>query len=245
MDKNKRILEEDLYMPIHDYFTEQGYMVHGEVKDCDITLSKDNELIIIELKRTMSLKLLTQAAKRQQMTRSVYIAIPQPKYSVYTKKWKDLCYILRRLELGFITVSFKNSTGRVQIVFDPSPFDRQKSMQSSKKRREALLKEIRHRHINYNKGGSTKTRLMTAYRENAVHIACCLKRLGNLSPHKLRELGTGNKTQSILYKNFYGWFEREGRGIYRLSEKGEEVFRLYPELIDYYNGIINETIEST
>ena len=45
----KKILEKDLYMPIHDYFEKLGYNVNGEVKDCDITLSKDDELIEQEL----------------------------------------------------------------------------------------------------------------------------------------------------------------------------------------------------
>lgn len=238
MKEKKKILEKDLFIPIHDYFLEHGYAVHGEVNDCDITVSKGSELIIIELKRNMSLQLLIQAAKRQRLTSRVYIGIPKPKYSVFSKKWKDFCYIVRRLELGLITVSFKNDIEKVQIIFEPSPFDRQKSMQRSKNKRKNLMNEINERHINYNTGGSTKTQLMTAYRENAVYIACCLKKLGQLSPQMLRELGTGNKTQSILYKNFYGWFEREERGLYKLSDKGHEVFCLYPELIEYYNSII-------
>lgn len=244
MKENKKILEKDLYKPIHDYFTEHGYEVHGEVKGCDITVSKGNDLIIIELKRNMSLKLLIQAAKRQRMTNSVYIAIPQPKYSVFSRKWKDLCYILRRLELGLITVSFTKDRKRAQIQFDPSPFDKQKSMGRSKKQRANLMKEIDERHKNYNEGGTNKTKIMTAYRETAVHIACCLNKVVKASPRELRELGTGNKTQSILYKNFYGWFEREERGVYKLSERGHEVFSLYPELVEYYNGKISEKMDS-
>jgi hypothetical protein len=84
---------------------------------------------------------------------------------------------------------------------------------------------------------------MTAYKENAVYIACCLEMYGQLSPRKLRELGTGNKTQSILGKNYYGWFERVERGIYKLSKKGHEVFSMYPELVAYYNGIIDGKTE--
>ena len=41
--ENKRY-EVDLYEPIAQYFTEQGYIVHGEVKDCDMTAHKEDEL---------------------------------------------------------------------------------------------------------------------------------------------------------------------------------------------------------
>jgi len=240
MKKTSKLLEKDLYWPVHNYFKKLGYDVHGEVKDCDITASKGDELIIIELKRNMSMELLIQAAKRQRITENVYIAIPKPEYSVYTKKWKDLCFIARRLELGLITVSLKNDVEQVNVVFEPYPFDRRKSMQLSRKKRKNIISEIDGRHGNYNVGGSVRAEIMTAYKENSIHIACCLKEFGQLSPRDLRELGTGNKTQSILEKNFYGWFERVERGIYRLSEKGQEVFSRYPELSSYYCGMIKE-----
>jgi hypothetical protein len=46
MEKTGKILEKDLYWPVHNYFKKLGYDVHGEVKDCDITASKGDELII-------------------------------------------------------------------------------------------------------------------------------------------------------------------------------------------------------
>ena len=105
-----------MYWPVHDYFKKLGYDVHGEVS-CDITASKGDELIIIELKRSLSIDLLIQAVKRQRVTENVYIAIPKPKYSVYTKKWKDLCFITRRLELGLITEKLKEDVEKVNVVF--------------------------------------------------------------------------------------------------------------------------------
>lgn len=147
--------------------------MHGEVKDCDITASKGDELIIIELKRNLSIDLLIQAAKRQRITESVYIAIPKPKYSVYTKKWKDLCFIIRRLELGLITISLKNGVEQVNVVFEPYPFDRRKSMRLSGRKRRNIISEIDGRHGNYNVGGSTRTEIMTAYRrtQSTSHAA--------------------------------------------------------------------------
>ncbi|HAA25001.1 MAG TPA: hypothetical protein DCE11_02605 [Ruminiclostridium sp.] len=240
MKKTEKMLEKDLYRPVYDYFKNLGYDVHGEVKDCDITASKGDELIIIELKRNMSLDLLIQAAKRQRITENVYIAIPKPRYSIYTKKWKDLCFIARRLEFGLITVSLKDDVEQVNVVFEPHPFDRLKSMKLSKKKRKNIISEIDGRHGSYNVGGSSRTKIMTAYRENAIHIACCLKKYGQLSPRNLRELGTGKKTQSILEKNFYGWFERVKRGVYKLSDRGQEVFSKYPELSSYYINMVKD-----
>jgi len=241
MKKTAKILEKDLYQPVYDYFKELGYDVHGEVKDCDITAKKGDELIIIELKRNMSVELLIQAAKRQRITENVYIAIPKPRYGIYTKKWKDLCFIARRLELGLITVSLKDGAKQVNVVFEPRPFDRRKSMQLLGKKRKNIISEIDGRHGSYNIGGISRTKIMTAYRENAIHIACCLKKYGQLSPRKLKELGTGEKTRSILEKNFYGWFERVERGVYKLSDTGHEVFSMYPELSSYYSNMINDS----
>lgn len=67
-----------------------------------------------------------------------------------------------------------------------------------------------------------------------------MKKYGQLSPRKLRELGTGEKTQSILSKNFYGWFEKVEKGIYKLSDRGHEVFGRYPELSSYYSDMIKD-----
>jgi len=81
-DKIKRY-EVDLYEPIQQYFFKQGYIVHAEVNDCDIVAIKEEELIIIELKTSLTIDLLIQATKRQRLTKNVYIAIPKPTYSLY------------------------------------------------------------------------------------------------------------------------------------------------------------------
>src|SRR5208283_3706308 len=69
----------------------------------------------------------------------------------------------------------------------------------------------------YNRAGSTRTKLATAYRENAIHFACCLLVTGRTSPAALRAMGTGPKTLSILRFNAYGWFERVDTSVYGLS----------------------------
>lgn len=242
MKEPGKIEETRLFGPVRDFFAGLGYEVHGEVGLCDLTASRGDELIIVELKRNLNLDLLIQGAKRLRLTPHVYLAVVKPKLSIYSRRWKDLCYLVRRLELGLITVSFLNCEPRVEVVFPPSPFDPEKSRRLSRKKKSRLQQEIAGRHGNYNTGGSTGRKLMTAYKENALQIACCLRRFGPLSPKALRLLGTGPKTASILQKNFYGWFERVARGSYRLTAAGEAALRLYPELAAYYEGLIREKV---
>lgn len=233
------ILEKDLYDPINNYLRNQGYEVQSEVKDCDIVAVNGEEIIIIELKKNINLKLLMQATKRQKITNGVYVAIPKPKGFKRNKHWKDICNLLKRLELGLIIVSFLETTTEVEIVFHPSTYKYNKS----NRMKESIIREINGRSGSYNVGGTVREKVMTAYRENAIHIACCLEKYGELSPKKLRELGTSVKTQSILSKNFYGWFEKVDRGIYKLHPQGKKALDNYSETADYYKKLLVESKE--
>jgi len=228
--ETKKLQEVDLYKPIQTYFVHEGYEVYGEVKDCDIVAIKAEELVVIELKLNLSVELLLQAVKRQRITDKVYVAIPKPKHRLNSKRWAEKCHLIRRLELGLIVVSNPGKRGKAEIIFEPTTFQRRKN----KLKREAILKEINGRSADYNVGGSNRTKIMTAYKENCIRIACYLENLGPLSPRKLIQLGTGKNTPSILSKNYYGWFERIKRGTYVISEKGKEELKEYPELVNYY-----------
>lgn len=238
-EKNKR-LEVDLYKPIKKYFLCEDYQVFGEVNDCDIAAIKDDEIVIIELKLTLSVDLLIQAAKRQRLTDQVYIAIPRPKGRLNSKQWRDKCHLVKRLELGLILVSFQGNRANAEILFHPTPFNRSQSKGQNKRKRQALMKEMEGRSADYNVGGSNRTKIMTAYKENCIQIACYLEHFGSLSPKDLKEKGTGSKTSSILTKNYYGWFERVKRGVYVISEKGKEKVKEYQALSDYYLKQVKE-----
>jgi hypothetical protein len=225
-----QIRETDLYAPIHDYLVAQGYEVQGEVKGCDITALKGDDLIVIELKRSFSTKLLMQAIDRQRITDSVYVALPGPHKRRRNARWRGIKHLLRRLELGLIMVAFDQDPPRVEIIFHPLPYQRQRRSQ----RRRAVIKEMTARTGDYNQGGSAHGKRMTAYRENAIHIACCLERLGPAAPRQLRALGTGPKTTRILASNFYGWFRRVDRGIYELTPAGRADLASYAELAARY-----------
>jgi hypothetical protein len=232
--------EVDLYKPIQQHFKKLGYDVYGEVNDCDLTAVKENELIIVELKLHLNIELLVQAAKRQRLTEQVYIAVPKPGYNLRSKKWMDICHLIKRLELGLILVSFQKSGTTLEIKFHPGAFDRKRSLQQGKKKRISLLSEIEGRHGDYNIGGSSSTKIMTAYKESCIHIARCLDRYGPLTPKVLRQMGTGDKTLSILNKNYYGWFDRIQRGTYSLSKKGEMELREFTKVIQYFDPTIQE-----
>lgn len=228
-----KIYETDLYKPIQKYFIQRGYEVYGEVKNCDVTAVKGEEIIIVELKRSFNLELLMQAVQRQKVSELVYVAVPRPNVSLYSKRWKDICHVIRRLEIGLIIVLLAGDRSEVEVIFHPSTFDRAKSRQKSKSKKSGIIKEIEGRSGDFNIGGSTRKKIITAYRENSIHIACCFEKFGPLTPKKLREIGTGDKTLSILSKNYYGWFEKCSRGVYTINDKGRE------ELMKSNNVAIN------
>ena len=220
--------ETDLFPPIKKHLEASGYTVRAEVRNCDITAFKDDELIIIELKLNVNIPLLIQATDRQRITDSVYVAIPRPSNRTQKKRWKGVKHILRRLEIGLIFVDVELDT--VETVFHPIEFQRKKF----KKRRKVLLEEASQRKENLNIGGSSKRKIVTVYRQNAIRIAAYLQQLGPSKPKDLKKLGTGDKTLSILGKNFYGWFQRVDRGVYELTAKGKTAMKENKHLAEKY-----------
>ncbi len=218
------MLEIDLFPPVKKYLENQGYSVNAEVKDCDVTARKDDELIIVELKTSANMQLLIQATDRLNITSGVYVAIPAVKKN--SKHWRGIQRVIRRLELGLLVVSSNPGTTPVRKLFDPGPF--KKTIR--KKRRQIVINEIDNRSAEYNIGGSSRVKLVTAYRENAILIATGLNQFGDLSPKSLKAMGTGEKTGSILAKNYYGWFERVAPGVYSITQQGRDGIASYPRL---------------
>lgn len=201
-----------------------GYDVSAEVGHCDIAAVKDDELIVIELKRSANLTLLIQATERQRITDAVYVALPEPARN--SRHFLGVERLLKRLGLGLITVRFGPLGPAADKRFDPAPV--LGNVRGNK--RNAVLREIAGRSENFNVGGSHQTAIMTAYRETALFIACCLERLGPSSTRDLRALGTGAKTTSVLARNHYGWFERVSRGVYRITPPGIAAVHRHPAL---------------
>ncbi len=229
-DERRTLRERDLAPPIYGYLHANGYEVRSEVGDCDIAAVKDGELVVIELKRTLSIELLLQATQRQRTADSVYVAVPFPPGGTATKRFRRLSHLLRRLELGLILVSPSPVAPRMEVLFHPMPFARKRDT----RRRRAILTEMAGRSADFNWAGSVRKPLVTAYRESSIFIACCLERYGATTPARLRSCGTGSKTLAILSANYYGWFERVERGVYALSAAGIASLEDYAQLSALY-----------
>ncbi len=233
--KAKPQSETDLHRPVADYLIDQGYTVRSEVHNCDIAAVKGDDLVIVELKLALNLPLVAQAAMRQKVTDSVYIAIPRPpNKNKWLRRNKAAMSLLRRLEIGVILVSLTNRKPLVEVITHPEPFEPHKRPSAHR----AILREVEKRSGDFNQGGCTRTKLVTAYRENAVFVAVCLAQNGPQSPRQLRALGTGEKTYNILHGNYYSWFERVKKGVYALTPRGKCELDQYPELAQRYRELL-------
>jgi len=64
--KIKIFKEEDLYDPLRKWLVNNGYEVQAEVQSCDVVAIKDDEMTIIELKKSFNLQLVYQCMERQK-----------------------------------------------------------------------------------------------------------------------------------------------------------------------------------
>ncbi len=221
--------ETDLYPPVRRYLEAQGYSVHSEVAGCDIVARRGDEILVVELKRQISLALLAQAAERKEISYSVYIAVPVPAGKRLPSNFRRTKALLRRLEIGCILIEELKTKRKIHTVLHPLPFTERKSP----KRTRAVLREIDGRFAEFDLAGQPAAReRISSYKQQAIEIALLLRRFGPLSPKALREHGSAEKTQQILSANVYGWFDRPRRGIYRLDAAGEEALERYPRVIE-------------
>lgn len=224
--------ESDLYPPVCEYFKSLGYDVLAEVKNCDLVAQKDDEIIIAELKRTFSLKLVYQAIDRQSISNIVYVVIPRPKKGAKGTEWRNMLKLMKKLNIGIITVAMDSPLKTVDIVSVPEDLTKPKN--TSKKA--SLKKEVSARNIRTNIGGINKTKILTAYREKSIFALCILEILKEIKPSQLNHIMNEKYAGYILSRNYYGWFKKISKGIYGISKKGIEVLygNEYPEAVEYY-----------
>ncbi len=223
--------ETDLYQPVRDAWSEAGYEVRAEVDDCDIVACRDDIWVIIELKLRLNLDVILQAVERQRRADEVWIAVPRSRQPLDRSRWRRLIHLLRRLELGLMMVDLRRQPAEVQIVLEAEPFDRERSRQNYRRRQTRMRSEFAARHGDHNTGGSTGRQLMTQYREQALLIAALLREGGPSSPASLRQSGSCEQTQRILYNNHYRWFERSSRGVYALTSEGAAALDQHASLV--------------
>ena len=229
-----RLRETELYPPIKRFLEGQGYEVKGEVADCDVVACRDDEdPVVVELKTAFSLPLVFQGVRRQAVTDLVYLAVAQPGTAAGARAWRrqsrDIVKLCRRLGLGLITVAPQaGASGLVEVHLDPAPYRPRKSPQ----RRGRLLREFQRRVGDPNCGGSSKRRLVTAYRQDVLRCACYLDRQG---PAKLAEIRAATGVAGaarILQRDVYGWFQRVGRGTYEVTPLGRQELAVYADVLE-------------
>lgn len=218
------IKETDLYPIVCRYLEQQGFEVKAEVKHCDVVAVRGVEPpVIVELKTTLNLELVLQAADRLKISDSVYIAFPV-NAPLWRRQWRRVHHLAKRLGIGILTVNLKAKTLKARL--DPAPYQ----PRINKKRQNHLLAEFELRVGDHNVGGSSGKTIMTAYRQRVLHCVAFLRE-GALPLAEIRSKTQLKNINQIFQKNHYGWFERVQRGHYQLSAKGQSAADEYCDVI--------------
>lgn len=181
------------------------------------------------------------------------------KKGAHNQRYGELTALCRRLGLGFMTVTFyKTKPPAIDVWCPPAAPDPAPAApyaagaeaglsgsaaeapavytaaQPARKRVKAgearLLKEFAGRSGDYNVGGSTKRKLMTAYREKALQCALALSCHGTSSPARVREWTGCANAGALLRSNYYGWYVRVAKGAYAISPAGTAALAQYAEV---------------
>ncbi|MGI9388625.1 MAG: DUF2161 domain-containing phosphodiesterase, partial [Boseongicola sp.] len=203
--------------PIKSFLELQGYEVKAEIGAADVVACRGEEQpVIIELKVGFSLALVHQAVARQTISDAVYLAVPCRTGKQFRSALKNMKVLCRRLGLGLITVRMRDEF--VEVHCDPAPYRPRKSKGKS----ERLLREFTRRSGDPNTGGSMRSGIVTAYRQDAFRCAAHLAAAG---PSRGADVAqqTGIKLATrMMADNHYEWFRRIDRGVYELTEAGHQ-----------------------
>jgi len=236
--------EADLYPAVKAFLESQGYDVKAEVRGCDVVGTRGPEPpVIVELKLTFGLSLVLQGIDRLALTDRVYVAVIRPRgrrarrAPVHRKKVRDLC---RRLGLGLMTVDPGRGASGVEVILDPVPYRPRRRVA----RLTLLLGEHARRVGDPNRGGVTRTPIVTAYRQEALRCAMLIERGGRASLKALRETGLVPNASRILQRDVYGWFRRLERATYGLTERARRDLGRFPASTSLPEAGAGATIQS-
>lgn len=210
--------ESDLYAPVKALLERQGYAVKGEVGAADLVAVRDGEEpVIVELKLRISLALYHQAVARLRLSDLVYIAVPKPGGRTARRALRDNLALCRRLGLGFIVVRDSGA----EVLCDPGPYAPRKA----RAKRDRLLREFDRIEGDPNAGGATRHGIVTGYRQEALRCAAHLAEHGVARGRDVAAATGVPQATRIMRDNHYGWFERQGVGLYALTEEGRAGLR--------------------
>lgn len=224
--------EKDLYEPVKNMLEENGFEVKGEIKNCDIAAVKNGELIVVELKKAFSLKLVYQLLERQSFSKYVYAAIARPSESRRSSSYRSMLKLLKKIDCGLITVAMDSPVKTTDILLEPCGVKRI----SSYEKKRSVEDEFKGRSGSFNTGGVTRREIITAYREKSIELLCFAEKKEFVTNALLKENGYSQKEYSVFYRNYYGWFKKTGRGTYELSQEGRAALEKedYMPLVEYY-----------
>jgi len=204
--------ESDLFKPVANLLKAQGYVVQGEIKNLDVFAVKGKTTIAVEMKLAINLKLIYQVVDRLKLVDLVYLAVPQKVLKALKRQQKLLLALLRKLEVGLITVQ----DDRAIVVLEAKPFDAVQSHQRNKRKQQGLMKEFLQR-LDHPQIGGVKGLRITAYRLRAMKIKDVMTQGKTYTIQQLKALTKVYDVASILRHNYYGWFSHPSRGLYALS----------------------------
>jgi len=215
-------LETTLYLPVKRFLEKLGFTVKGEIGGCDlVALSGDDPPIVVvgELKLSFNLELILQAVDRAAACDEVWLAAKMSargKGRESDARYRNLC---RRLGFGMLGVT--NSGGVEVLVKPPTSAPRR-----DPKKRSKLVAEHQRRIGDPVLGGGTRSPIMTAYRQQALACAAALA----AGPGRVRDLRASiPDAGKILLHNVYGWFDRNERGVYVLTDAGRAALKRWPQ----------------
>lgn len=222
--------ETDLAAPVTAFLIGQGYSVKSEVANCDLVAVRGDEPpVVVELKQRFSLDLLLQCVDRLSVSETVYLAFPaESAGDAWKRRRKAVLKTCRRLGLGILVLRAQADGGYAVLPeLDPAPY----RPRIDSKRRRRLLKEFANRVGDPNTGGSTRVKLVTAYRQDSLRIAAALADGAEQKVADLRAAARSTPVAALLQRNVYGWFERVRRGHYRLTPSGRAALDSYDEVV--------------
>jgi hypothetical protein len=229
--------ETQLFEPVRRLLEKNGYTVKAEIQACDIVAFKDDEILVVEMKRQFNLKVVYQAMERRTITDKVYIAVPRPKrYS--DKNTRMMRKMLDELGIGLIAVGIEGAP-IAEFVAEPK-----KTKQINPKKKKRIISEADGRNMDMNVGGSTRSKIITAYTEASVLALCHMERFDTLNTRNLKKLGYTDKIRNAFRSNAYGWFEKVDVATYAMSEKGILALEAEEnkELVEYYRKEVNKNV---
>src|SRR2546427_1455506 len=218
--RTDRTRETFLYPPVKRFLESFGLDVKGEICGCDLVALRASEpplVVVGELKLGFNLELVLQGIDRMAACDEIWLAVRRSgrRGRERDRRVRKLC---RLLGFGLLAVS---AAGRVEVLVEPGPWRPRRD----RHRRSRLVSEHRRRVGDPVLGGTSKSPIMTAYRQQALACAASLCH----GPRRTSEIRAAvPDAPKILLRNVYGWFSRIERGVYALTPEGTKALSRWP-----------------